>query len=744
VGKLHRVSEKPRDDLIQDFTPYQATLMAMVFPWPLHVVFNLIGALGLGLTGAPRMAAVWAVALCLADWIGQRSYRRWLLTAAEADSPRGLVRLAWAVFARTSLWFAAPVAHAVLTPSPAGFALVAVLAISTTALGVSLGWSAWTIFLAMVGPAVVSVGIALIAALGLGPAAGVLVVFASALVTLAFIAVGTNKTISEWSRANKRTIAFMTETEAALKRSEAAERRLKAAIGIANLHVCEMDYGRGVLTSLGSESEFFDQPLTYDAFLQDPYMGVAHEDVDAVKAAWARYAAGEGPYRVEYRVRRADGREVWAAGSAELTRDEAGRPLSLVGAVQNITERKRGEIELTEALARAEAGSRAKSEFLTAMSHEIRTPLNGVLGMAQAMERERLSAAQRKRVEVIRQSGQSLLILLNSVLDLSKIEAGKLELEIGEVDIAALAQSSLDMFAADAAAKDLQLTLKVSPEADGLYAGDGLRIGQVLHNLISNAVKFTQAGSVCVSVERMKGVLRVHIADTGIGVSSEQLNALFEKFSQADASVTRRFGGTGLGLAICRQLVAMMGGAVSVKSQQGHGSTFTVSLPLTKLRDAGAAKARPETDARASGAEVENDAPLRVLAAEDNPVNRMVLQTLLNQVGVDPILVEDGEQALQAWRGANWDLILMDVQMPVMDGVTASQAIRREEAQTGRPRTPIIALTANVMREQVEGYRAAGIDDVVAKPIEIERLLDAIAAALDPPIAARSGDAAAA
>jgi CheY-like chemotaxis protein len=242
----------------------------------------------------------------------------------------------------------------------------------------------------------------------------------------------------------------------------------------------------------------------------------------------------------------------------------------------------------------------------------------------------------------------------------------------------------------------------------------------------------------------MKGVLRVHIADTGIGVSSEQLNALFEKFSQADASVTRRFGGTGLGLAICRQLVAMMGGAVSVKSQQGHGSTFTVSLPLTKLRDAGAAKARPETDARASGAEVENDAPLRVLAAEDNPVNRMVLQTLLNQVGVDPILVEDGEQALQAWRGANWDLILMDVQMPVMDGVTASQAIRREESQTGRPRTPIIALTANVMREQVEGYRAAGIDDVVAKPIEIERLLDAIAAALDPPIAARSGDAAAA
>jgi len=336
-----------------------------------------------------------------------------------------------------------------------------------------------------------------------------------------------------------------------------------------------------------------------------------------------------------------------------------------------------------------------------------------------------LSGAQRKRVEVIRKSGQSLLALLNAALDLSKIEAGKLELEVGELDILSVVRAALDIFAGDAANKNLELTLQVSPDAEGVYSGDSQRVGQVLYNLISNAVKFTQQGSVTVGIERKDEILSIQITDTGIGITEEQLNGLFEKFSQADASVTRRFGGTGLGLAICRQLVNMMGGDISVESEEGRGSSFKVALPLPRLR-AGAAPG-------ASTGEVEVTEPgaLRILAAEDNPINQLVLQTLLQQVGVDPVMVADGEQALAAWRSQDWDLILMDIQMPVMDGVTAARGIRNEEAEAGRPRTPILALTANVMRDQVQAYLAAGMDDVVAKPIEVGRLIAAMEAALD-------------
>jgi signal transduction histidine kinase/AmiR/NasT family two-component response regulator len=736
------VSEQSHDDVIQDFTPYQMTLMAMVFPWQAHAVFNVVGAVALALIGAPLAALVWGVSLCVVDWSSQRLYGRWLQSAGGMDSAKGLGRLSGVILLRMTLWFAPPLAYTVLAHSQTGFALLAVTAISVTALGVSLGWTSWRIFAAMAGPAALAVAIATVSLFGLGPAAGVLVGMVSLIATLALLAMGTHKTVSGWSSANKRAIAVMAGMKAALERSEAAERRLRIAIGLADLHVYEMDYVRGTLMSMGAEHDFFEEPLTFQRLVDDPYCAVAPEHLAAAEAGWAEHEAGGGLYRAEYRVKRTDGREVWASSSAELIRDEDGKPLTLVGAIQNVTERKRGEIELTEALSRAEAGSRAKSEFLTTMSHEIRTPLNGVLGMAQAMARDRLSPAQRKRVDVIRKSGQSLLILLNSVLDLSKIEAGKLELEIGEVDIASLAQAALDMFEGEGADKNLTLALQIAPEAEGVYSGDSQRVSQVLYNLISNAVKFTHQGAITVGIARRDDILQIEVADTGIGISAEQIARLFEKFSQADASVTRRFGGTGLGLAICRQLAAKMGGEVSVQSEEGRGSTFKVSLPLPRLR-AGEVADKAGVAPQEIAAEAETDAtpPLRVLAAEDNPINQLVLRTLLEQVGVETVMVTDGEQALSAWRDQDWDLILMDIQMPVMDGVTASRAIRAEEAANGRARTPIIALTANVMSEQVATYRAAGMDQVVAKPIEIARLLGAMQMAMDASPAEASPDA---
>jgi signal transduction histidine kinase len=374
---------------------------------------------------------------------------------------------------------------------------------------------------------------------------------------------------------------------------------------------------------------------------------------------------------------------------------------------------------LRAALEAAEAASRAKSSFLAVTSHEIRTPLNGVLGMAQAMEGDDLSPAQRERVGVIRQSGAALLDLLNDILDLSKIEAGKLDLEHAPFDLEAVVRSAADAFSAGARNKGLAYDLVFDPAARGGYAGDAARIRQVLCNLISNAVKFTETGSVSVAVAATPGGVRCSVTDTGPGVSADFTERLFEKFTQADSSTTRRFGGTGLGLAISRELCEAMGGAISVESPPGGGSTFIIYLPLAQASLAPAADAAVEPG-------LPDDVPLRVLAAEDNPINQLVLRTLLGQIGVEATIVESGVEALDAWEQGGFDLILMDIQMPRMDGPEASRLIRARELEAGRPRIPIIALTANVMSHQVEGYTAAGMDAFVAKPIAVAELYAAI------------------
>jgi CheY-like chemotaxis protein/nitrogen-specific signal transduction histidine kinase len=417
--------------------------------------------------------------------------------------------------------------------------------------------------------------------------------------------------------------------------------------------------------------------------------------------------------------------------------DEAGKPLRMVGAIQNVTHRKRAELALVKAKEEAEAATRAKSAFLATMSHEIRTPLNGVLGMAQAMARDELTDAQRERLDVVRQSGEALLAILNDVLDLSKIEAGKLELERTEFEIVELSKAALGAFAATAQAKGLDFQLDVSRAARGVYVGDTVRVRQILYNLVSNALKFTESGAVKVAVGRRRQRLTITVSDTGIGIPAEKLAALFQKFEQADASTTRRYGGTGLGLAICRDLAEMMGGHIAAHSTPGEGATFTVELPLPKVERQAPKRATRKRAEPAAG----QGRPLKVLAAEDNGMNQLVLKTLLGQIGVEPVIVGDGRAAVAAWEAEPWDLILMDVQMPEMDGPTATGIIRAREAAEGRPRTPIVALTANAMDHQVSEYRAAGMDDFVAKPIEAGRLYEAVVAAAEQAEAAASAAA---
>jgi signal transduction histidine kinase/AmiR/NasT family two-component response regulator len=383
-------------------------------------------------------------------------------------------------------------------------------------------------------------------------------------------------------------------------------------------------------------------------------------------------------------------------------------------------------LEMAAAKAEAEAANQAKSAFLATMSHEIRTPLNGVLGMAQAMAMDALSPAQRERLEVVRASGQSLLSVLNDVLDLSKIEAGKLSLEIIDFDLGETVRGACQAFAATAAAKGLAFDIDLGA-AEGTYRGDPTRLGQVLLNLVSNAMKFTNAGAVSVRASAAGGRLELAVGDTGEGIAPEALGRLFAKFAQAEASTTRRFGGTGLGLAICQQLAELMGGTIDVESALGEGSTFTLSIDAPRV---GEARATAPASDIAPVAEAPRD--LRVLAAEDNPVNQLVLKTLLAHAGVEPVVVENGALALEAWETQAWDLIFMDVTMPVMDGPTAVRLIRQREAAAGRARTPIVALTANAMSHQIEAYLAAGMDGHVAKPIDAASLFEALRLALVP------------
>ena len=413
--------------------------------------------------------------------------------------------------------------------------------------------------------------------------------------------------------------------------------------------------------------------------------------------------------------------------------DQAIVCLSIAAAVLNSTVcvwiSLKKSVRLQEAQAAMLAASQAKSEFLARMSHEIRTPLNGVLGMAQALAAETdLKPSHLRSLAVIRQSGESLLTILNDVLDLSKVEAGRLELEAIGFDLEATVRGAQETFAPQAAATGLDFRLAFAPAAAGVYLGDPTRVRQILYNLLSNAVKFTEAGEVSLSVTLRAEALEIVVADSGIGIAPEAVARLFGRFQQVDSSTARRYGGAGLGLSICRELAELMGGSVEVQSTPGVGSRFIAVLPLRRLGDVAAADGLSGHTLEAGLSR--SEAQISILAAEDNAVNQLVLKTLLAQVGVEPTLVGDGLQALDAWRHGAFDLILMDVQMPVMDGLAATLAIRAAEtADPGRARTPILALTANAMQHQVAEYLAAGFDGHVAKPIDAAKLYAAIAAA---------------
>jgi signal transduction histidine kinase len=392
---------------------------------------------------------------------------------------------------------------------------------------------------------------------------------------------------------------------------------------------------------------------------------------------------------------------------------------------------------LLQAQGEAVAANHAKSAFLAMMSHELRTPMNGVLGMAHALKLGQLSSRQSEQVDMLVRSGDGLMTILNDILDLSKIEAGKFELEEIVFDLPELGQRVHDLWTDAAGAKGIALIYQLDPATPRWVKGDPTRLRQVMLNLVSNALKFTDSGAVRLGVrsigELVGGATQIEIAvsDTGAGMTAEQQSRLFQAFSQGEASVARKFGGTGLGLAICKQLTTLMGGRIAVDSRQGGGSTFRVTLPL------GVSHAPAAPTAQADGVGLEG---LKILVAEDNAINQTVARAILESIGAEVTVASDGVEALEILRAGVFDIVLMDVHMPRMGGVEALRLIRAGEF--GRADVPVIALTADVMAGDDTRLAGLGFDAVQPKPIRPGPLFEAIALACSDDDRRRSANAA--
>ena len=521
------------------------------------------------------------------------------------------------------------------------------------------------------------------------------------------------------------------------------ERKLSVAIEASGDGLFELDFVADELTPnptwlamLGYAPDEIETPVRN-------WRGMIHpDDLQGLTLDYAAHIRGETPHTAfEVRMRCKDGSYKWVLPRARLVaRTDDGRPWKMVGTTMDLSARKALEHQLEAARDVAESANHAKSVFVANMSHEIRTPLNGVIGVAGALAATPLSAPQREMLGLIESSGQMLERILSDILDQAKIEAGNFQLQIAPFDLQAEIEAAAELMRARANEKGLAFSTDYRDGADGLFEGDAVRIRQIVSNLASNAIKFTPAGSVTIRVEAVggqyagdPGSIRFDVADTGIGFDIETANRLFSRFVQADGSISRQFGGTGLGLAICKQLTDLMQGQITVTSAPGAGSTFTVEIPLVRsisIVDYQARGAGPSPRRDAPAGPSEDLSRVHILLAEDHPTNQRVVQLILEPTGIALTIVGNGQEAVDAFRPGLYDLILMDMQMPVMDGLSATRAIREVEAFAGCAQTPIAMFTANAMDEHLALAAEAGANHHISKPITPERLLAGIELAL--------------
>ena len=532
---------------------------------------------------------------------------------------------------------------------------------------------------------------------------------------LATLALGLSFAVKGVSRMLKARRA-LEETQAKMRQSEALYRVLA-------------DNATDVISLAGVDGQRFyispsiEQALGYtpEQLYATPNMTHLYpDDRPELARTMQSLAKSGGEVTAEYRVVRADGEVIWVETSFTLADRLSGEAPRIVSVSRIIQRRKELEAQLIEAREAAEAAAAAKSDFLANMTHELRTPLNAIIGFSSLLTHsDRLIGQDARQARLIHQASATLLDLVNSVLDFSRLDAGAAELDPAPFDPAAEAGSIVELLEDQARDKGLTLTLKAEPA--GLVNGDAKRLRQVLLNFLSNAIKFTSKGGVTVTVSQTpcgeEVDLRLEVADTGVGLPASQIDHIFERFTQADVSVSRRYGGTGLGLAICKRVVELMGGRIGASSVEGEGSTFWLELTLPRAQALAPAD-EPTTVASP-------DRPVRLLLVEDVAINRELVCAILAPFDIEIDTAADGVEGVEAFRAGDYDLVLMDVQMPVMDGLTAARRIRALSTPAARA-TPIVAMTANVLPDQIAKCLAAGMDDHLGKPMQPARLVEAI------------------
>lgn len=522
------------------------------------------------------------------------------------------------------------------------------------------------------------------------------------------------------------TYTDVTREKAAESALRESEERQKRALDASRLVLWDLDMNTGKLYLSENWSQLLggERRPTVTSMIELIDL-VPPEEQEALGESLVATLKGESAqYAHEHRVRRLDGSYIWLHSEGRVTeRDGQGRAVRVTGTNRDISARKAAEAEIQRAREAAEAASRAKTEFLDTMSHEMRTPLNGVLGMVRLLRAEQLTPQQRKYVELADASASSLLELIDDLLDLGKIEAGRMDLEQVPFRLDEMVGQLGELYRLRAREKGLAFDLDVAPGLPRTVTGDPGRLRQILNNLLSNALKFTDKGQIGLSVGmagagRGRDVVRFSVSDSGIGIPEAVQARLFTRFTQADSSTTRRYGGTGLGLAIVKQLCEQMGGDLLVQSVVGRGSSFRCELPLppaqAELRTgAGELDSRPVPPVKAG----------RILVAEDNPTNQVVVRGLLAQIGFDDVVIAgDGEKVLEAVAHQEFDLILMDCRMPYMDGYEATTRLRADGC-----RLPIIALTANASQSERQRCLRYGMDDFLTKPLDAARLSHTLA-----------------
>jgi PAS domain S-box-containing protein len=515
-------------------------------------------------------------------------------------------------------------------------------------------------------------------------------------------------------------IMDVTLSRIALEELEKSQRSLAEAQAMAGLGSWECDIATGDLVwsdelygIFGFERSNFEP--TYHGF----FACIHPDDRAAVAGAVMNTTENLVPYSVDHRIILPDGGERTLLEQGRAVCEE-GKSVRLIGTALDITERKRIELELRAAMDRAEAANRVKDEFLANMSHEIRTPLNGVLGMLQLLQNTNMNEEQSELADIAIVSGRHLVTLLSDILDISSIEAGSVELKPSSFDVREILHTVEDIYQDTAQRKSIAFRCEVDAAVPEQLVGAVGRLRQVLFNLVGNAVKFTETGEISVEVALLSGRdslsrrLFIEVSDTGIGIPHDKLDSIFVPFTQVDGSHTRRYGGTGLGLSIVRKLVLLMGGHLTMDSLEGFGTTvgFTAKVELVNSKEA------------SQGFEQINGikTAYRVLLAEDDRINRITATRFLQKLGHDVVAVENGWLAVEALRHGDFDLVLMDIQMPEMNGLEATVAIRQNTELGGKARVPIVALTAHVMAGDRDKCFAAGMDDYLSKPVEVPAL----------------------